>query len=56
MPYVRQTNDLPGGAVGREFVDLLITEVWLLTYNSATSDRLMMFLPIDTTEKSYGES
>ena len=35
--------DLPGGAVGSEFVDLLTTEVWLLTDNSAISDRLMMF-------------
>ena len=29
--------DLPSGAVGREFVDLLITEVQLLTDNSAVS-------------------
>ena len=35
--------DLPGGAVGREFVDLLTTEVRLLTDNSTISDRLMMF-------------
>ena len=38
--------DLPGGAVGREFVDLLTTEVRLLTDNSAISDRLMMFCPV----------
>ena len=38
--------DLPGGAVGREFVDLLTTEVWLLTDNSAVSDCLMMFCPV----------
>ena len=31
--------DLPGGAVGREYVDLLTTEVRLLTDNSAISDR-----------------
>ena len=37
--------DLPGGAVGREFVDLLTTEVRLLTVNSAISDHLMMFCP-----------
>ena len=35
--------DLPGGAVRCESVDLLTTEVWLLTDNSAVSDRLMMF-------------
>ena len=29
--------DLPGGAVGHEFVDLLTTEVQLLTDNSAIS-------------------
>ena len=38
--------DIPGGAVGREFVDLLTTEVRLLTDNSAISDRLMMFFPV----------
>ena len=38
--------DLPGGAVGCEFVDLLTTEVRLLTDNSATSDCLMMFCPV----------
>ena len=38
--------DLPGRAVGREFVDLLTTEVRLLTDNSAISDRLMMFCPV----------
>ena len=32
--------DLPGGAVGCEFVDLLTTEVQLLTDNSAISDHL----------------
>ena len=38
--------DLPGGAVGHEFVDLLTTEVRLLTDNSAVFDRLMMFCPV----------
>ena len=38
--------DLPGGAVGHEFVDLLTTEVQLLTDNSAISDHLMMFCPV----------
>ena len=33
--------DLPGGAVGQEFVDLLISEVRLLIDNSAVSDCLM---------------
>ena len=47
--------DLPGEAVGREFVDLLTTEVRLLTDNCYVrpSDDV---LPSDTTEKSYGES
>ena len=38
--------DLPGGAVGREFVDLLTSEVRLLIDNSAVSDRLMMYCPV----------
>ena len=38
--------DLPIGAVGHEFVDLLTTEVWLLTDNSAISDHLMIFCPV----------
>ena len=38
--------DLPGGAVGREFVDLLTSEVRLLVNNSVVSDRLMMFCPV----------
>ena len=38
--------DLPGGAVGREFVDLLTTGVQLLTDNSPVSYRLMMFCPV----------
>ena len=38
--------DLPGGGVGHEFVDLLTTEIQLLTDNSAVSDRLMMFCPV----------
>ena len=37
--------DLPGGAMGLEFVDLFITDVWLLTDNSAGFDHLMMFCP-----------
>ena len=39
-------NDLPGGAVGREFVDLLTSEVQLLIDSSAVSDRLMMLFPV----------
>ena len=38
--------DLPGGAVGREFVDILTFEVRLLIDNSAVSDCLMMFCPV----------
>ena len=38
--------DIPGGAVGREFVDLLTNEVWLLIDNSAASDCLIIFCPV----------
>ena len=38
--------DLPSGAVGREFVDILTSEVRLLIDNSAVSDHLIMFCPV----------
>ena len=38
--------DLPGGAVGREFVDLLTDEICMLTKNTTVSDRLMMLCPV----------
>ena len=38
--------DSPSGAVGREFVDLLTTEIHLLVNKSAISDRLMVLCPV----------
>ena len=44
---VRSKNyDIPGGAVGREFVDLLSEEVTLLCKGKETSERLIAFLAI----------
>ena len=40
----RRYYDLPGGAVGREFVDMLAEETSLLTRASIRSERLIVFL------------
>ena len=38
--------DLPSGAVGREFVDLMAEEVTLLNKGSATSEHLIVFISV----------
>ena len=40
---VAKQYDLPGGAVGREFVELLKDEVNLLVYGEEVSERLICF-------------
>ena len=52
----RHYYDLPGGAVGREFVNVLAEEVNLLNRSSVCSERLIVFLAFVSGQLGYSSS
>ena len=55
MTVQKCLDDIPGGAVGRHFVDMLPNEITMLSRQATKSERLIVFWGSHTSAGHNGE-